>query len=72
MRVSFFAVVVNAKLCQFPNQADQIETTPIKPFTNLDLGNVVPTPLNSEAHAGNVELGCIPVGGAEIFQVRRR
>src|ERR1039457_3399618 len=59
VRVFFFAVVVNAKLRQFPNQSDQIETTPVIPFTNLDLGNVVSTPLNSGVHACNVELRCI-------------
>jgi hypothetical protein len=59
VRVCFVAVVVNAKFRQFPNQSDQIETTPVIPFTNLDLGNVVPTPLNSGAHACNVELRCI-------------
>jgi hypothetical protein len=59
VRVCFFAVVVNAKLRQFPNQSDQVETTPVIPFTNLDLGNVVSTPLNSGAHACNVELRCI-------------
>jgi hypothetical protein len=59
VRVCFFAVVVNAKLRQFPDQPDQIETTPVIPFTNLDLGNVVSTPLYSGAHACNVELRCI-------------
>src|ERR1019366_2733840 len=59
VRICFFAVVVNAKLRQFPNQSDQIETTPVIPFTNLDLGNVASTPLNSGAHACNVELRCI-------------